>query len=297
VKVLSTPNEDRTNSVLVEVAVPPTMTTEVDKPLQSADIFVSPDYEESYYQADPEAELSPTALPAVEEEVASSLNMTLEEFDKPEESDDTEILLNDALNFTMTEHGLAYLPEDEIEAVDTSEDFIQQSESSQESISQIESVEVGHTLPEVEPMQKVQLAIHEFVESLKAEIVTPESVEIELASTGEQATLGAEADDTAGAYEVYERLEKVLSELFEKLEVEPTPENIKAFILVLQSHDLEEVLAELPEEIDVEYLSKRLGTSEFFQQVKHALASIQQAATRAYSIGTSVLRVYTISYR
>jgi hypothetical protein len=206
-------------------------------------------------------------------------------------------------NLIMTEQGLSYLTPEELE------------DSRQYAASEAEAVEIEqidprneYVLPTLEDTEgalalsdsprpirtpelreQVQPAIKEFVRSLKAmaEIANADEAIVDAGLTSASIEVSAALKAINP-----EELEAVLIELFEDLAVAPTPEAIRAFIRVLEAAELENVLqAEGPQEVDKEYLSKRIGTAEFRKQFKQAVSTIQQTAARAYSLGTSILRV------
>jgi len=91
-----------------------------------------------------------------------------------------------------------------------------------------------------------------------------------------------------------EKLEELFIELFDAVDIAWTPELIKSFIKLTQSHYLEELL-EPPKEAEMQGLPDEIGTREFLQKLQHGLSSMKQAAVYLYEIGKSALRLYGLS--
>lgn len=105
-----------------------------------------------------------------------------------------------------------------------------------------------------------------------------------------------EGKDLNSGEAVAEELAYLYTTLFEELEMNYHPELIGAFVAVTLDKRLPALDTVEPVKPSVEELSRLYGTHEFINGIRCNITPLKQAATQAYLVGKSALKLYSYQY-
>lgn len=96
---------------------------------------------------------------------------------------------------------------------------------------------------------------------------------------------------------IEEKLEELFIELLDEAGIDYSPQLIESFVRLTKIYYLE-LIEESEEEVEEELnsLPHEIGTREFLQKLHHGLGTMMQAVRNFYSIGRSIMRLYTSGF-
>ncbi|MEX1059114.1 MAG: hypothetical protein WEC17_01650 [Candidatus Saccharimonadales bacterium] len=147
------------------------------------------------------------------------------------------------------------------------------------------------------PAKEVEETINQLTE--KVDALKPEAAEEVRQILDEIAELPqrlefSDEDEPVNEKEVREELESSFAELFDRLNIEYSPELLHAFATLTLNNQLEEVLGVKEGDELVYEIPTERGTHEFITKLLISFAKLKKALLHAYLLGKSALHLYTI---